>query len=147
VNIVVNRVPQVVDPLDQTVLPNTLAVYLTGRLQSKLAPVDEAAVRLNLAVAWIQAEAWPAARMELETVDAMVTRSTLPQPVRDAITGSAAYLLGITAEKSGDVAGAERAWLRAAQVTGTLLIDTGGSIKELAERRLAALRQSQGATR
>jgi len=143
----VNRVPRIIDPLDQTVLPNTLAVYLTGRLQSKLAPVDEAAVRLNLAVVLMQADAWPAALTQLDAVDAMVTKTALPPPVTDAISGSAAYLRGVTAEKSGDAIGAERAWLRAAQIPGTLLLDSGGSIKELAERRLAVLRQSQGATR
>ena len=146
VDVVVGRVPRVIDPLDQTVLPNTLAVYLAGRLQSKLAPVDEAAVRLNLAVARIQAEAWPEARAELEAVEALAAKSTLSQPVKDAVSGSAAYLLGIAAEKSGDVAGAERAWLRAAQASGVLLIDSGGSIKEQSERRLAALRQPGSAT-
>lgn len=143
VELVVSRVPRVIDPLDQTVLPNTLAVYLAGRLQSKLPPLDEAAVRLNLAVAQIQAEAWVEARAELETVEALATKSTLSQPVQNAISGSAAYLLGIAAEKSGDAAGAEAAWTRAAQVTGPLLLDSGGAIREQAERRLAALRQSR----
>ena len=146
VEIAVNRVPRVIDPLDQTILPNTLAVYLAGRLQSRLAPLDEAAVRLNLAVARIQAEAWAEARTELEAVEALAPKSALSQPVQNAISGSAAYLLGIAAEKSGDAAGAERAWTRAAQVPGSLLIDSGGSIREQAERRLSALRQVRAAT-
>jgi hypothetical protein len=161
VDLAVHRIPRVVDPLDQTVLPNVLAVSLTGRAQSRVTPVETASIRLNLAVAWIQAEAWPAAQAELDAVDALVAKATVsqttvpqttvpqttvpqttvPQTVNDAIAGTSAYLRGVTAEKSGDTAGAERAWVRAAQFTGPLLIESGGSIKDAAERRLALLRQ------
>jgi hypothetical protein len=141
VNLAVHRVPRVIDPLDQTVLPNVLAVSLTGRAQAKLTPVEAAAVRLNLGVAWLQAEAWPAALAELDAVDAMVTAGALPQPVNDAVAGTAAYLRGVTAGKSGDPAAAERAWSRAAQFTGRLLTGSGESIKEAADRQLASLRQ------
>jgi hypothetical protein len=145
VDLPVNRVPRVIDPLDQTVLPNTLAVSLTGRAQTRLTPVETASIRLNLAVAWIQAEAWPAAQAELDAVDAMVAKAALPQPVTDAIVGTSAYLRGVSAAKSGDAAAAERAWVRASQFTGPLLTESGGSIKDMAERRLASLRQPQGA--
>jgi len=145
VELPVNRVPRVIDPLDQTVLPNTLAVSLTGRVQSRLTAVETASIRLNLAVAWIQAEAWPAAQAELDAVDAMIAKAALPQPVTDAIVGTSAYLRGVSAEKSGDAAAAERAWARASQFTGPLLTESGGSIRDMAERRLASLRQPQGA--
>ena len=66
-------------------------------------------------------------------------------PNIEAIAGTSAYLRGVTAEKNGDAAGAERAWTRAAQFTGPLLTGAGGPIKDMAERRLASLRQLQGA--
>jgi hypothetical protein len=149
VELAVNRIPRVIDPLDQTVLPNVLAVSLTGRAQSRVTPVEMASLRLNLAVAWIQTEAWPAAQAELDAVDALVAKPAVPQPavpqpVLDAIAGTSAYLRGVSAERSGDAAGAERAWVRAAQFTGPLLTESGGSIKDMAERRLAALRQPSG---
>ena len=145
VDVTAQRVPRLVELLDQTVLSNALAVHYASRAYSAATPLDEAAIRLNLAGALMRIENWGDATRELEAVAKIA--AALPPPVKDAVAGTAQYLLGACAEAVGDMAGAERAWGAAAQSSSALLTDSGEPLKELSDRRLAQLRQARGLAR
>ena len=147
VDVTAQRVPRLVEERDQTVLSNVLAVQFASQAYSAPTPLDEVAVRLNLAGALMRVGNWNDATRELEAVIKLAAGGPFAAPVKDAITGSAQYLLGACAEASGDAPGAERAWGVAAQSSSALLTDGAEPIKELAERRLAELRQSRGPAR
>lgn len=147
VDVPVQMVPRLTELQDQTVLSNTFAVQLAGRALTSSSPLEEAAVRLNLAVTWMRLENWTAAARELDAIETLMTDATLPASVKESIVGSAQYLLGICAERTDDLAGAERAWTRAAQSPAALLTDSALPLKELSERRLADLRQARGVSR
>jgi len=144
VQLTAQRVPRLVEPADQTVLSNVLAVQLATRVRTASNPLDEAAIRLNLAGALMRLASWSDATRELEAVIALAAKGTLPAPVRESVSGTAHYLMGACAEASGDAAAAERAWALSAQSPSALLTDSGGLLKELSEKRLAQLRQSKG---
>ena len=144
VQLTAQRVPRLVEPADQTVLSNVLAVQLAARARSASNPLEEAATRLNLAGALMRLASWGEATRELEAVVALAAKGTLPAPVRESVSGTAQYLLGACAEASGDAAAAERAWALSAQSPSALLTDSGGLLKELSEKRLAQLRQAKG---
>lgn len=141
VSVAVGRIPRLIDPLDQTVLANTLAVALTNRADGAASPIDAAAIRLNLAVAWMQLDNCDAAARELAAVGDTVASGTLPAALKDGITGNVQYLLGLCAVRNNDQAAAARAFTLAAQSSGALFTDGGGLLKELAQQRLATLRQ------
>lgn len=147
VDVTAQRVPRLVAERDQTVLSNVLAVQFASQAYSAPTPLDEVAIRLNLAGALMRVDNWSDATRELESVIKLTASSSFVPSVKDAITGSAQYLLGACAEASGDAPAAERAWGLAAQSSSALLTDGAEPIKELAERRLADLRQSRGLTR
>jgi hypothetical protein len=147
VDVTPQRVPRLIEERDQTVLSNVLAVQFASLAYSAATPLDEVAIRLNLAGALMRVENWNDATRELEAVVKLTAGGPFPQPLKEAITGSAQYLLGACAESSGDVPGAERAWGLAAQSTSALLTDSGEPIKELAERRLSELRRTRGTAR
>jgi len=144
VEVAVQMMPRLPELLDESVLANTLAVALTARSLTPATPVEDAAVRLNLAVAWIRLENWDAAIRELEAIDSLMAGSSAPARVKEAISANVQYLLGVCAEKSDNAAGAEQAWTKAAQSPSTLLTDSGEPLKELSERRLAELRAARG---
>ncbi|HEX5110271.1 MAG TPA: PDZ domain-containing protein [Vicinamibacterales bacterium] len=145
VQLTAQRVPRLVELADQTVLSNVLAVQLAARVRTASGPLEESAVRLNLAGALMRLASWSEASRELDAVIALAAKGTLPAPVRESISGTAHYLLGACAEASGDAAAAERAWALSAQSPSVLLTDSGGLLKELSEKRLAQLRQARGA--
>ena len=147
VDVTLQRVPRLVELLDQTVLSNALAVQYASRAYSSATPLDEAAVRLNLAAALMRLENWVDAMRELEAVGKIAAGPALPQAVKDAVAGTVQYLTGACAEALGDVAGAERAWAQSSQSASALLTDSAEPLKELSERRLAQLRQARGITR
>ena len=69
-------------------------------------------------------------------VDAASGDASLAPDVRGAIAGTSAYLRGIVLERSGDAPGAQRAFARAGQSTGPMLIEgTAGSLADLVARR------------
>jgi hypothetical protein len=140
VTVAVTRQPRVVDPADDAVLANVLAIDLSARLPSASAPLERAGIGLNLAAAWLQLENLPAATQVLEEVLATAD-GILLGPARDAVTGTAQYLLGLAAAQSGDTSAARRAWAAASASTADLL--TGGAVpvKELAARALRSLPQ------
>jgi hypothetical protein len=54
--------------------------------------------------------------------------------------GTVQYLLGLVAEALGQLPDAERAWKAATAAPGALLGEDGPLIKDLAERKLSALK-------
>jgi hypothetical protein len=147
VEVTAQRVPRLLGDRDQTVMSNVLAVQFAALVRTAATPLDEIALRLNLAAALMRVENWADATRELETVSTLAAAGDFAPSVKSAITGSAQYLLGACAEATGDTQGAEKAWGLAAQSSSALLTDGGEPLKELAERRLADLRQTRGASR
>jgi len=136
----VQAVPSVVALMDQSLLFNKLASDYTYRAAAIRTPLEEAAVRLNLAVVLMRLGNWTEATRELERVVKVTGEGKLPANLTDPVGGTAQYLLGMCAEALGDVAGATRAWKISAQSRSNLLTETGEPLKELSERRLTQLR-------
>jgi hypothetical protein len=136
----VQRLPRLVDPLDEGLLANTLAVALPPRAAGPLPAVEAVAIRMNLAVAWMRLENWSAAVRELEAGDALIREATMPAGVKEAIASNTQYLLGLCAAQSGEVSRAEQALTKAAESPSRLLTDGAEPLRELAERRLSELR-------
>jgi hypothetical protein len=134
VDVVPLRLPRVV-LLDRTLPTNVLAVQLASQVASAGAPLEEVALRLNLAAAFMRLEHWPGARSELDRVVAMAGRGALASVVVDAVTGTAEYLRALCAEAAGDIAAAERAWAAVAASRGVLLAEGGPPISALAARQ------------
>jgi hypothetical protein len=143
----VQRVPRLVELLDQTVLSNVLLTHYAARAASRPEPLEEVALRLNSAGAFMRLEMWNDARRELETVRRLAAEHSFAAPVAQSITSTTQYLLGFCLEALGDAAGAEKAWTESARAPGVLLTDSGDPLKELSERRLTELRQGKGQAR
>jgi tetratricopeptide (TPR) repeat protein len=144
--VAIQAVPNVVSLADQDLPANKLSLEYTYRAAGLGNALDEAAVRLNLAVVALRLRNRADALKELDRVLKVVGEGRLPAPLIDPIGGTAQYLMGIAAEGSGDIPAAERAWRQAAQSQGTLLIDDGAdAIKELSEQRLNQLTSTRPA--
>ena len=139
VELPLDPVPRVLEPLDETVLWNVMAVALASRDLQSAPAIDRAAVHLNLAAARMRLEDLPGALQELDAADSMA--SALPASVRDRVTATAQYIRALCAERSGSREMAIQAWTRASELPGTLLTDSGGLVKEVATSRLEILRQ------
>jgi hypothetical protein len=143
VDVPVSRLPHLLDPRDETVLANALAVTLTARAPVPMPAIDAAAIRMNLAVAWMRLENWGAAIRELEAVEPLTRDTSLAAGTKEAIAANAQYLIGLCATKSGDVARAQQAFTSAGQSSSVLLTDSAEPLKELAAKRLAELTASR----
>jgi hypothetical protein len=146
VEVTAQRVPRLLEEHDQTVMSNVLAVQFASMVRAASSPLDEVALRLNLAGALMRVDNWLDAMKELDAASALAEASDFAPAVKAAITGSAQYLLGTCAAATGDLPGAQKAWGLAAQSSSALLTDAGEPLKELAERRLAEL-GNRGSTR
>jgi hypothetical protein len=124
--------PRLIGLNDQSLMINRLLVDLRGRLQTAADPALEAVMRLNMAVALARVGAWAEARTELQRV------KLADGP--GVANGTVLFLLGLVAERLGNLAEAEQAW-RAAAATAALLTEDGPPVKELAEARLAELQK------
>jgi hypothetical protein len=144
ISVTLQRVPRLVELLDQTVLSNALVVQYASRVYAASTPLDEAAVRLNLAAALMRVENWSDALRELAAVEKVVAGATLAPAVKDAISGTVLFLTGACSEALGDVASAERAWEQSARSAAALLTDSREPLGELSSRRLTQLRQARG---
>jgi hypothetical protein len=143
VEVVVQAIPNVVSLADRALLSNKLSVEYTYRAAALTDALDEVAVRLNLAALSLRLRNRVDATRDLEQVLKVLSEGRITQPLLDAATGTAHYLLGLAAEASGDNAGATRAWRQAAQSTANLLTDGGEPIKDLAEQRLNQLQATR----
>jgi hypothetical protein len=122
--------PRLLGVSDQTLLVNRTLVTLRARLGEAKDPVEQAAIRLNLAAALTRLESWSDARAELQ----QVTLTDGP----GVGTGTVQYLIGLCAARLGNRADAETAF-KAAAASSNLLSEDGPPVKELAEARLAEL--------
>lgn len=127
--------PRLIGLNDQSLMINKILVDLRARLQSPGEPINDSVMRLNLAVALARVGAWADARLELQRVKL--------NEGPGVSNGTVQYLLGLAAERMGNVAEAEAAF-RAAAATTALISEDGLPVKELAEARLLALQRRPG---
>lgn len=128
----VTMTPRVIGTTDRSLMVNRLIVYFRNRLLGPLPPTDEAVLRLNLAAALVRVEAFGAAREEL-------LRVKLPDGP-GVSNGTVQYLLGLCAERLGNVSEAQAAYKTAAASEAQLTED-GPTVRDLAEARLAQLQR------
>jgi len=130
----ISMTPRLVAMNDQSLLFNNLVLTLRPRLvPSPTGAAPDPVVRLNLAVALMRLGNWTDARTELSKIQLAAGPGVA--------NGTVQYLLGLCHETLGQMAEAEKAWRAAATDAESLLTEDGPSIKELAERKLAASRR------
>ena len=127
--------PRLIGLNDQSLMVNKILVDLRNRLQSQADPTTDSVIRLNLAVALARVGNWSEARLELQRVKL--------NDGPGVAAGTVHYLLGLAAERMGNLAEAEAAW-RAAAATTALETEDGLPVKDLAEARLQALQRRPG---
>ena len=99
--------PRLIGLNDQSLMINKILVDLRNRLQAQSDPLLDSVMRLNLAVALARVGAWSDARVELQRVKL--------NDGPGVAAGTVHYLLGLAAERMGNMAEAEAAWKTAAQ--------------------------------
>ena len=127
--------PRLIGLNDQSLMVNKILVDLRNRLQSQADPVTDSVIRLNLAVALARVGNWSEARLELQRVKL--------NDGPGVSAGTVQYLLGLAAERMGNLAEAEAAW-RAAAATTALETEDGLPVKDLAEARLQGMQRRPG---
>jgi hypothetical protein len=127
--------PRLIGLNDQSLMVNKILVDLRNRLQTQGDPVLDSVIRLNMAVALARVGAWSEARLELQRVKL--------NDGPGVAAGTVHYLLGLAAERMGNIAEAEAAWKTAAQTTA-LETEDGLPVKDLAEARLQGLQRRPG---
>lgn len=124
--------PRLIGLNDQSLMINKILVDLRNRLMIQGDPIADSVMRLNLAVALARVGAWSEARLELQRVKL--------NDGPGVAGGTVHYLLGLAAERMGNLAEAEAAW-KAAAATTALETEDGLPVKDLAEARLQGLRR------
>jgi len=127
--------PRLIGLNDQSLMINKILVDLRNRLQGQSDPLLDSVMRLNLAVALARVGAWSDARVELQRVKL--------NDGPGVAAGTVHYLLGLAAERMGNMAEAEAAWKTAAASTA-LETEDGLPVKDLAEARLQGLQRRPG---
>jgi hypothetical protein len=127
--------PRLIGLNDQSLMINKILVDLRNRLQTQGDPITDSVIRLNMAVALARVGAWPDARLELQRVKL--------NDGPGVAAGTVHYLLGLAAERMGNLAEAEAAWKTAAGTTA-LETEDGLPVKDLAEARLQGLQRRPG---
>jgi hypothetical protein len=127
--------PRLIGLNDQSLMINKILVDLKGRLQSQGDPLTDSVMRLNLAVALARVGLWSDARLEMQRVKLNDGPGVGP--------GTVYYLLGLAAERMGNLAEAEASW-KAAAATTALETEDGLPVKDLAEARLQGLQRRPG---
>ena len=126
--------PRLIGLNDQSLMINKILVDLRNRLQVPGDPALDSVMRLNLAVALARVGAWSDARIELQRVKL--------NDGPGVAAGTVHYLLGLAAERMGNLAEAEAAWKIAAASTA-LETEDGLPVKNLAEARLQGMQRRQ----
>ena len=127
--------PRLIGLNDQSLMINKILVDLRNRLQTPGDPITDSVMRLNLAVALARVGSWSEARLELQRVKL--------NDGPGVAAGTVHYLLGLAAERMGNLAEAEAAWKTAAATTA-LDTEDGLPVKDLAEARLLGLQRRPG---
>jgi hypothetical protein len=127
--------PRLIGLSDQSLMVNKILVDLRNRLQTQADPVTDSVIRLNLAVALARVGNWSQARLELQRVKL--------NDGPGVAAGTVHYLLGLAAERMGNLAEAEASW-KAAAATTALETEDGLPVKDLAEARLQGLQRRPG---
>jgi hypothetical protein len=131
VAVTIRPVPVLQTGSDRFLPPNAVVAVLRSRLSTATDPAEQAALRLNLAAALLQAGAPADARTLLEQVSL---------PAGPGVSkGTVHYLLGEAALALGDQAGAAQAFETARQAGGRLA-DDGPAVETLAARALDRLK-------
>jgi hypothetical protein len=137
VEVAIQSVPNVVSIADQDLPANKLLLEYAYRTSALRSPLDEAAVRLNVAALSLRLKNRAAALVELKRVLDLTLDGVAQAALVESIRGTAHYLTGIAANETGDSAAADAAWRQAAKSQGIFLVeDSGESDKDLAEQRL-----------
>jgi hypothetical protein len=126
--------PRLIGLNDQSLMINKILVDLRNRLQSPGEPILDSVMRLNMAVALARVGAWSEARLELQRVKL--------NDGPGVAAGTVHYLLGLAAERMGNIPEADAAFKIAAASTA-LETEDGLPVKDLAEARLQALQRRQ----
>ena len=124
--------PRLIGLNDQSLMINKILVDLRNRLQSQGDPVTDSVMRLNLAVALARVGNWSEARLEMQRVKL--------NDGPGVAAGTVQYLLGLAAERMGNLSEAETAW-KAAAATTALETEDGLPVKDLAEARLQGMKR------
>jgi tetratricopeptide (TPR) repeat protein len=129
----VSATPRVISLFDPTILSNRVLLDMRARLAGAKDPIEQATIRLNLAVALARSGEWNDAREELQRIQL---------PAGTGVSdGTVQYLLGLAADRLGNRADAEAA-LKKAAAAGGLVTEDGPAVRELAEARLAEMQQA-----
>lgn len=124
--------PRLIGLNDQSLIINKILVDLRNRLMTQGDPVLDSVIRLNMAVALARVGAWSEARLELQRVKL--------NDGPGVAAGTVHYLLGLAAERMGNIPEAEAAFKTAAASTA-LETEDGLPVKDLAEARLQGLQR------
>ena len=127
--------PRLIGLNDQSLMINKILVDLKGRLQSQGDPLTDSVMRLNLAVALARVGLWSDARLEMQRVKLNEGPGVGP--------GTVHYLLGLAAERMGNLAEAEASW-KAAAATTALETEDGLPVKDLAEAKMQGMQRRPG---
>jgi hypothetical protein len=127
--------PRLIGLNDQSLMVNKILVDLRNRLQAPGDPILDSVMRLNMAVALARVGAWSEARLELQRVKL--------NDGPGVAAGTVHYLLGLAAQRMGNVAEAEAAF-RTAAASSALETEDGLPVKDLAEARLHELQRRPG---
>ena len=127
--------PRLIGLNDQSLMVNKILVDLRNRLQTQGDPVLDSVIRLNMAVALARVGAWSEARLELQRVKL--------NDGAGVAAGTVQYLLGLAAERMGNIAEAEAAW-KIAAASAALETEDGLPVKDLAEALLQGLQRRPG---
>ncbi|MGE0704745.1 MAG: PEGA domain-containing protein [Vicinamibacterales bacterium] len=127
--------PRVIGTTDRSLMINRLLVHFRSRLLESPQGAEAAVLRLNLAAALVRVEAWSEAREALLQVD-------LPEGP-GVSRGTVQYLLGLCAERLGNMSEAQAAYKEALGSEG-LLTEDGPAVRDLAEARLSVLQSRAG---
>jgi tetratricopeptide (TPR) repeat protein len=137
VDVAIQSVPNIVSIADQDLPANKLLLEYAYRTSTLGSPLDEAAVRLNVAALSLRLKNRAGALAELKRVLDLALDGAAQAALVDSIRGTAQYLSGVAASETGDTPAADAAWRQAAKSQGVFLVeDSNESVKDLAEQRL-----------
>ena len=141
VDVVVVQTPRIVSLEDRSLLSNALTIGYRYLAVSAVEPIDQIAIRLNLAALLMRLRNHAEAEEELKRVAGRlkeVTGKQVDSAMSEVIDGTIQYLLAVCYEERRDYPGARALWQNLLNANGNLLTDNGEPLKDLATQRLKA---------